>query len=148
MYYDYQHGNHSDSIFRENQNLIQDINKAINNEFSAIHYYTRLAELAPNEQFRQGVLDVRQDEIRHFSRFSRSFLELTGHFPNISLKVDLPESFKKGIQHSIKDEKGTVPFYKEIASKITNPQIQNRFLRAAADEQRHYELFSNMKSYL
>ena len=148
MYYDNQYGNHSASIFRENQKPIQEINKAINDEFNAIHYYTRLAELAPNEQFRQGILGVRQDEIRHFSGFSRSYFELTGHFPNISLNVDLPASFKKGIHHSIKDEKGTVPFYKEIASKITNPKIQNRFLRAAADEQRHYELFSNVKSYL
>ena len=40
---------------RLDEQLLTDINKAVNDEFSAIHYYTRLAELAPNNQFQQAI---------------------------------------------------------------------------------------------
>jgi rubrerythrin len=148
MYYGYPYSKYPETGFRESEKLLNDVNKAINDEFDAIHYYTHLAELAPNKQFREKILGIRQDEIRHFAGFSRSYVEMTGKFPVLSLKVNLPHSFKQGIFESIKDEKKTVPFYKEIASKITFPQIQNRFLREAADEQRHYQLLSEIKSYL
>lgn len=129
---------------RQNQQLLKDITKAINDEFQAVQYYTRLAELAPNKQFRQAVLGVRQDEIKHFHWFSRAYLELSGKYPSITLGVELPGSFKRGIRDSIKDEQETVPFYRSIASQVGNQQIQQRFQRAANDEQRHAQIFSQI----
>ncbi|WP_110113573.1 ferritin-like domain-containing protein [Bacillus sp. CGMCC 1.16541] len=140
--------NHYEIDNRQTEQLLKDMTKAINDEFAAIQYYTQLAKLAPNEQFRQAVLGVRQDEIRHFSSFARSYTELTGDYPKISLDVDLPKSFKKGVRESIKDEAETVPFYQSIASRVPNPMIQNRFLRAANDEQRHAQIFQSINSYL
>ncbi len=127
--------------------VLGEISKAVNDEFQAIHYYTRLAELAPNNQFRQMILGIRQDEIKHFHWFSRAYHELTSKYPPITLGVQLPGSFKRGVRDSIKDEQETVPFYHKIASQVQNQRISQRFLRAAADEQRHAQIFSQMATY-
>ena len=68
---------------RLDEQLLRDINKAVSDEFSAIHYYTRLAELAPNNQFQQAILGIRQDEIKHFDWFSKAYYDLSGSYPQI-----------------------------------------------------------------
>lgn len=126
------------------QPVLKDVAKAVNDEFQAIQFYTRLAELAPNSQIRQAILSIRQDEIKHFHWFSRDYVELSGKYPPIKLGVQLPGSFQGGVRESIKDEQETVPFYRRIASQISRPQIQQHFMRAAEDEQRHAQIFSQI----
>ena len=89
---------------RLDEQLLRDINKAVNDEFSAIHYYTCLAELAPNNQFQQAILGIRQDEIKHFDWFSKAYYDLSGSYPQISLNIKLPNTFQEGVSESIKDE--------------------------------------------
>ncbi|XJZ27999.1 ferritin family protein [Bacillota bacterium Lsc_1132] len=129
---------------RQPQKVLREIAKAINDELQAVQYYTRLAELAPNNQFRQAVLAIRQDEIKHLHWFSRVYQELSGKYPPITLGVELPGSFKRGVRDSIKDEQEAAPFYRRIAAQISNQQISQRFLRAANDEQRHAQIFAQM----
>ncbi len=135
-------------IYRQDQQLFQDINKAINAKFSAIHYYTRLAEIAPNEPFRQYILAIRQDEINNYGNFSNAYFELTKQYPLVSNAIDLPKDYKQGIRKSIKAERQTAPFYIDIAQRISNPNIKGVFIKAANDEHRHYQIFSNLNSYL
>lgn len=148
MYYQPYSFNHEGSEYRPHTHLMDDVTKALNEEFQAIQYYTRLAELAPNAQFRQSILEIRQDEIKHFHWFTKSYKELFGHFAPLTLGVKLPVSFQKGVHDSIKDEQEAVPFYKSIASKISNPQIRQRFIRAANDEGRHAQIFSQISHSL
>lgn len=132
-------------LYRQQQ-LLKDIEKAVNDEFQAVQFYTRLAELAPHQNDRTTILAVRQDEIKHFYRFSNDYFELSGQYPQISLQVPLPGNYRSGVQESIKEEQDTVPFYQSIASQITNPRIKGHFLRAANDEQRHAQIFSQIAS--
>ena len=141
-------GDYFNSIYRNDPRLFQDINRAINDKFSAIHYYTRLAEMAPSEPFRQYILAVRQDEINHYGNFSNAYFELTKRYPQVSKAVDLPKNYKQGIRNSIKAERQTVPFYMNIAQRVTNPNMKEMFIRTANDEQRHYRILSNLNSYL
>ncbi len=147
MYYDPYSLQPEDFAFRQRQ-LLQDMNKAINDEFQAIHYYTELAKLAPSQQWRRTVLAIRQDEIKHFYWFSNAYKQLSAKFPKLSLKTTLPASFKSGVRDSINEERDTVPFYRRLASRITDPQIRDQFLSAANDEQRHSEIFSRINSAL
>lgn len=134
---------------RQNQKLIQDVGKSIQDEFNAIHYYTRLAELTTNPEFKKSILGVRQDEIKHFGRFSRIYTELTGkYYPLLTLHPALPSSFHQGIRESIRDEQETVPFYKSIAARLSNQKQKKLVLQAANDEARHFNIFSNINSYL
>lgn len=141
-------GDYYNRIYRMDQRLFQEINKAINDKFSAIHYYTRLAEMAPSETFLQYILSIRQDEINIHGNFSNVYFELTKRYPQVSKAVDLPKNFKQGIRNSIKAERQNVRFYMNIAQRVTNPNIKKLFISAANDEQRHYRILSNLNSYL
>ncbi|WP_258178023.1 ferritin-like domain-containing protein, partial [Bacillus paranthracis] len=55
--------------YRQNDKLIRDIEKAINGEFSAINCYAKLANMAPNTAERNQILEIRNDEIKHFHQF-------------------------------------------------------------------------------
>jgi rubrerythrin len=130
--------------YRQQRQLLKDIAKALNDEFQAIHYYTRLAELAPNKQAKQAILGIRQDEIKHFSWFSKGYLDLSGKYPPITLGATLPSTYKRGVRDSIKDEQETVPFYQRLSSQIADQQLKERFLKAAEDEHRHAQIFSQL----
>jgi rubrerythrin len=143
MYYQ-PYFNSGEYEYRQQRQLLKDISKALNEEFQAIQYYTRLAELAPNKQARQAILGIRQDEIKHFYWFSKGYLDLAGKYPSLTLGASLPSSYKRGVRDSIKDEQETVPFYQRIASLITDQQLKERFLKAAEDEHRHAQIFSQL----
>lgn len=72
--------NYYDS-YRQNDKLIRDIEKAINGEFSAISCYAKLANMAPNAAERNQILEIRNDEIKHFHHFVQIYTNLTGQQP-------------------------------------------------------------------
>ena len=63
-------------------NILMDLEKAIDGEYNAIFFYERLAQLAPNEEIRTRILEIRKDEMRHFQGFSYIFTCLTGQNPS------------------------------------------------------------------
>jgi rubrerythrin len=60
----YFYPNNYDTLYRQNDKLIRNIEKAINGEYSAIHRYAKLANLAPDINERNQILEIRQDEIK------------------------------------------------------------------------------------
>ncbi|PZD95127.1 rubrerythrin family protein [Paenibacillus sambharensis] len=117
--------------------LVDDIAKAINGEHSAITCYEQLANLAPNEDVRKQIQEIRQDEIRHYQTFSQIYVNLTGsqHMPQMSEQCE--GSYTDRLWASFKDEQETTDFYLDIAEKASDPAIQEKFRRASADEQNH-----------
>jgi rubrerythrin len=117
--------------------LINDIAKAINGQYSAVACYERLAQLAPNEDIRKKIFEIRQDEIKHFQVFSQIFTAMTGKQPMPQIVEGCPSNYRAGLHFAFKDEQETVDFYLDIAEKANNPQIKEHFRRASADEQNH-----------
>ncbi|OLN21290.1 rubrerythrin family protein [Domibacillus antri] len=117
--------------------LITDISKAINGEYSAIYCYEQLANQAPNTAIKNQILEIRQDEIRHFKMFSYLYSSLTAKQPSPQITEQCPANFKSGILAAFKDEQETVDFYNEIAGKTNHLFIKEQFRRASADEQNH-----------
>ena len=117
--------------------LTQDISKAINGQYSAIACYSRLAEIAPTEEERKQILEIRKDEINHYQVFSQIYVAITGTQPTPQLTETCPPGYKNGLQFAFKDEQNTVDFYLDIAGKAQDPYIREKFKRAAADEQNH-----------
>jgi rubrerythrin len=60
-----------------NVELISDISKAINGEYSAIHCYKQLANQVPNAEIKEQILEIRDDEIRHYHAFSQIYTYLS-----------------------------------------------------------------------
>lgn len=119
------------------QKMIQDIATAINGEYSAISCYAQLAQAAPNQEERNQILEIRQDEINHFQAFSQIYTSLTGSQPTPQITEPCPKDYRMGLEAALKDEQETTDFYLDIADRATNPMIRRSFRRAAADEQNH-----------
>lgn len=117
--------------------LVADIGKAINGEYSAIACYEQLAKLATNEEARKRILEIRNDEIRHFQVFSKIYTALTGRKPTPQIMEQCPTEYREGLHFAFKDEQETVDFYLDIAEKSNDPYSKEQFKRASADEQNH-----------
>ncbi|MFJ6210129.1 ferritin-like domain-containing protein [Lysinibacillus sp. NPDC092081] len=117
--------------------LVNDIQKAINAEYSTIACYEKLAHMAPTEDEKNRILEIQKDEKRHFKEFSKIYTNLTGREPSYEIIDECPDNYRAGIEFAFKNEQETVDFYLEIADKANDPIIKERFRRAAADEQNH-----------
>ena len=126
-----------DNSNRQTNKLISNIEKAINGEYSAIHCYTKLAELASSEGVRKQILEIRQDEAKHFQQFVQIYGSLTGRQPEPIISEKCPNTYLNGLEFALKDEQHTVDFYLEISDEASNQFVKEAFRRAAADEQNH-----------
>jgi rubrerythrin len=139
MQYIYHHYPFYHTNFRNtfDVSLINDIQKAINGEYGAIECYDKLSKMAKTQVEKDQILEIRQDEIRHFEEFSRIYRDLTGRQPVAEIVEKCPDQYKEGVEFAFRDEQETVDFYLDIADKSQNPVIKETFRRAAADEQNH-----------
>lgn len=117
--------------------LVDDIQKAINGEYSAIACYEQLAKMSTKQDERDQILEIRADEKRHFEKFSSIYTKLTGTKPTPKIIEECPKTYKAGLEFSLKDEQKTVDLYLDIADQAQDPFIKETFRRAAADEQNH-----------
>ncbi|MFN2747038.1 MULTISPECIES: ferritin-like domain-containing protein [Bacillus] len=122
---------------RQNTELVKDIEKAVNGEHSAVVCYQKLAQMAPDSRTKKQILEIRQDEIRHFNTFLQIYMSLAGQKPVIKTTEPCPSQYRDGLEFALKDEQETVDFYLDIADKAKSPAIKQAFTRAAADEQNH-----------
>ncbi|MGJ7921083.1 ferritin-like domain-containing protein [Neobacillus sp. LXY-4] len=122
---------------RQTGKLVQDIAKAINGEYSAVLCYERIARMSRDETVRQQILEIRQDEVRHYQEFLQIYQRLTGQNPHIQPTEECPNTYREGLEFALIDEQKTVDFYLEIARETTDPVIKEVFKNAAADEQNH-----------
>lgn len=116
--------------------LINDVTKAIIGEAHAYEYYEKLADLAPNEEYKKIIYKIRDDEAKHFNWFSEILQRLGGQQPEIP-QGELPKNFKEGLKYAIRDELEAVAFYRDIAYTYRDPFIRMPFWHASHDEQRH-----------
>ena len=120
-----------------NTDVLHDILKAIDGEFTAIACYELLANQAPNDEIKKRILEIRNDEIRHYETFWYLYISLTGKQPSPEITRQCPADYRSGVLASFIDEQETVDFYHNIARNTDNPVVRDAFTRASADEQNH-----------
>ncbi|MBT2684023.1 ferritin-like domain-containing protein [Bacillus sp. ISL-37] len=123
--------------YRQNQKLVNDLIKAINGEYSATQCYVKLAGMAPNEEQRDQINEILNDEKKHLRQFSQIYTTLTGKQPRPQMVEECGETYLEGLEASFKDEQKTTDFYHEIADEAADTVIKEIFRRAAYDEQNH-----------
>lgn len=123
--------------------LIEDVSRAIIAEVHAYNFYQRLAQLTPNEQFRQIILSIQRDEMKHYHWFTMILRMMGGQQPQIP-PGELPRDFKEGVQKAIQDELDASSFYQGISSRATTHHVQMHFMHASHDEQRHATWLQNI----
>lgn len=139
---------HYNSLYRNPNDiqLVNDIQKAINAEYSAVSCYEKLSKMASAKQEQKKILEIQQDEKRHLEEFSKIYTNLTGRQPSYQIIEECPDKYRAGLQFAFQDEQKAVDFYLDIADKSTDSYIKSRFQRAAADEQNHAVWFLSFLS--
>lgn len=120
-----------------NSKIITDINKAINGEYHAIYCYEILSNQAPNTDIKKRIIEIRNDEIRHYHTFAQIYISLTGNNPTPQITKPCPSDYKSGVLAAFIDEQETVDFYHQVARSTNNPIIKDAFTQNSADEQNH-----------
>ncbi len=92
--------------------------------------------MATTPRQRQIILNIQQDEARHYHWFTMLLGMLGRQQPRIP-QGELPASFREGVRRAIQNELEANTFYEEIAGQATSRPVQMRFLHASRDEQRH-----------
>lgn len=115
---------------------------AINAEHNAIRVYERLMQMAPNDDFRRIIGNIRDDEIGHFRAFSQQYAQLTGGRKPELTAAPLPATFEEGVEESIRDELEDSKFYQDTTPFADDLNIERTLLNASADEARHATWFS------
>lgn len=129
--------------------LAADILRAIHREERAANYFSRLMELAPNDNIRTVLDIVRDERIKHAQRFSEIYRQLTGREPQMRREeVPAPESFARGLEFAIRDELAAADLYRDIADRAVTLTIRRGFTRAAEDELRQSNVLMNMLARL
>ncbi len=123
--------------------LIEDVSRAITLEIHAYNFSQRLIQLTPNEQFRQIILRIQHDEMKHYHWFTMILRMMGGQQPQIPFG-EMPRDFKEGVQKAIQNELEASSFYQDIASRATTHHVQMHFMHAAQDEQRHATWLQNI----
>lgn len=119
------------------EQLVTDLEKALNGQYTAIACYEKLAELAKDEEEKKTILEIREDEKRHYAGISQIYTGLTGKQPNPEQTEECASDYVAGLNAAIKDEQETVDFYNGIADRAQDPYVRRQFRRFAADEQNH-----------
>lgn len=117
--------------------VFDDMLKALDGEFTAIACYELLANQAQNDDIKKRILEIRNDEIRHYESIWYLYISLTGEQPSPKMTKQCPTEYKEGLLAAFIDEQEAVDFYHRIARKTDNPAIKDIFTRASADEQNH-----------
>nr|WP_285852029.1 ferritin-like domain-containing protein [Sporosarcina luteola] len=111
--------------------------RAIDGEYTAIACYELLANQAENDEIKKRILEIRNDEIRHYETFWYLYISLTGNQPSPKMTKECPADYRSGVLASFIDEQEAVDFYHRIARNTDNPVVRDVFTRASADEQNH-----------
>lgn len=93
--------------------------------------------MASNKNEREQILEIRQDEIKHFQQFEQIYFSLTGERPHPKITEECPNNYLNGLESALQDEQKTVDFYLNISDEAPNQFIRETFRRVVSDEQNH-----------
>ena len=129
-------------MFNDFNRFIADLERAINNEYKAIKYYSELAEEAPCEEARDFIIHARDDEKKHYRMFFHLYVALTGRQPVVATPhIKLPD-FCEAVRESLKDELAAAEMYREMLLATTDMKIRETLFVAMTDEMEHATRFA------
>jgi rubrerythrin len=119
------------------QRVIQAVRNAIIGEVTAIDFYTRLVQMAPDEKHRNDINHALQDEKVHLQLFTQLYTYLTGQQLTYQINPKQFSTYEEGLQLAYEDELEAYEDYRNSYLLTNNPMIRDTFFRAFTDEIEH-----------
>jgi rubrerythrin len=117
----------------------QKLQMYINAELSDSALYKELAKIAPNDAYRQLLMEFSEDEQGHADEFKRIYRTLTGRSYHPLVKpLVLTDSFEAILRDRVIDESGDYRKYGEqYIQTVGNDMLKDAYYRARTDENVH-----------
>jgi rubrerythrin len=130
------------SGFKDFPDFLKKLQKAVNDEASAIRFYERLEAEAPNEKQKNLIRHALEDEKKHLHMFVGLYRSLTGRQPEIRPEETVFSSYKEGIEIAFGQELEAFEMYRDMYLSVTITAIRDILLEAFTDEQEHAMRFA------
>ncbi len=128
--------------FKNYPEFLKDLKKAIEDEKSAIEFYSQLYKIAPTEIARFSVKTALDDEKEHYKKLTGLYKYLTGNNPQVKANPEEFTHFYEGLQKAFLDEIRAFEFYKELYLATNCEAIRDIIYSIQHDEMEHASLFN------
>lgn len=125
----------------------QHIKEYISDETNDAEFYNTLISLAPNEEQKKLIEDIRNDEILHTQIFKKIFTELTGvvlpsHDQMQNKSISNSFSYKEGLKKAFFGELDAVKKYRETMAYMPSKDLADMIMYILTDEIRHADKYN------
>lgn len=121
----------------DESSMIHNLEEAINGEYNTIYCYEHLADLAPSDEIKKRIMEIRSDEVRHYEMFWDVYYSLTGKEFQPEITKKCSTSYSAGVLAAFLDEQKTTEFYHRAMREASATEAKKAFDSAAKDEQNH-----------
>lgn len=126
---------------------IEQVKEYVMDETMDSEFYTKLISVAPNEEQKKIIEDIRNDEIIHTQIFRKIFTELTGVVlpaTNQMQNKSASESFsyKEGLKKALFGELDAIKKYRETMAYMPSKDLADMIMYILTDEIRHADKYN------
>jgi len=130
---------------------IENVKSYIQNENEDAIFYDTLIKLAPNEEQKKIIENIRDDEKIHAQIFRKIFTQLTGVVlpmanPNMNKIENDNMSYMDGLKKAFFGELEAVKKYRETMAYMPNKPLYDMFMFILTDEMRHADKYNYLIS--
>lgn len=126
---------------QSHQQLVQDIKQAIIDEATAVDFYSRLLQEAPDQLHREFIEHAYEDEKGHLHAFTQLYTYYTNKAPHYTITPVQYPTYKQGLLMALKEELEAVEFYRDVQLSTMDQLIKETFYFALVDELEHTTRF-------
>jgi rubrerythrin len=129
-------------------NALELIQKAVAGENEDKIFYTYLIENAPDDEDKQIITGIRNNEMDHYNMFRQIYYDITGAvLPKGSEEsFETPDSYCAGIRKALLGEQSAVERYRQILYAMQPSVHINMLTEIITDEIRHGILYNYIYS--
>lgn len=143
----------SNSVFNPDlDSTLELIRQAVSGEENDRRFYEYLINVAPNQEEKNIISSIRDDELGHFDLFRRIYKDITGRYP-VPLGTDEfeePETYLEGIEEALFGELKAVEMYRQIYYGLKTRVHRDILFEIITDELKHADKWNYLytRNYL
>lgn len=126
------------------EQILNYIQKAIEDEANAADFYRHLLKDAPNKLHCEFIQHAYEDELEHLQMFIKLFYYYTDCEPKYCVTPTCYSSYRDGLLKALMGELNAVEFYRDVQLSTMDQVIIDTFFLAMVDEQEHATMFSTL----
>ena len=131
---------YTDKSLQHNLNIaINMIRNSINDEVEDAAMYETLITIAPDNEAKEIIKNIRDDELIHNKLLREIFTKLTGVIlpPNTKTETYDKKDYLDGIKNAFMGELKAVEKYREILTYMPTKELYNKLFYIMTDEMKH-----------